>query len=171
MLNKESFLKASIYCKLYFEIISTLFVKILSLWELLNLKRAEANDYQQFKIQIQTMLYPQGLVFKWDLSLCEKRTYRALAGQASHLPNHCLYWRNVRVSVISAWECGLEQRPCDLTSSPPGDWGPCTLKCIYRGQTLSAEQNPSWAEALWRAVSVWRVLQASVSGLSRTLRL
>lgn len=58
MLNKESFLKASIYCKLYFEIISTLLVKILSLWELLNLKRAEANDYQQFKIQIQTMLYP-----------------------------------------------------------------------------------------------------------------
>lgn len=72
MLNKESFLKASIYSKLYLEIISTLIVKI-SLWELLNLRRTEANDYQQFKIPIQTTLHPQSLVFKWDLPLCEKR--------------------------------------------------------------------------------------------------
>lgn len=115
MLNKESFLKASIYSKLYFEVISTLIVKILLLWELLNLKRAKANDYQQFKIQIQTILHPQSLAFKQDLSLCEKRTciVRALVGWASHLPDHCLYWRNVSDLCLG---CDLE--PCDLTLSP-----------------------------------------------------
>lgn len=51
MLNEESFLKTIIYSKLYFEIISTLFVKILSLWGPLNLKKAESNGDQQFKIQ------------------------------------------------------------------------------------------------------------------------